>query len=305
MEPFRFPYKVPCAAEQRAENRRMLECISRYMHFADADTVTPSAVAELAEVCGVPREYAYAELLAAALGLDTTGADRDFFRAYFLPAVKEYRTGDFLMDPYRAYFPKQEVRAGNYRYRTQRLLPCELFVAGDLQRMKDGRIIPRLGFFSEAYAYPAALAGEREWMTLLPVECITVRPVAEEAFGRVLTYGLGLGYFTLLAAENPRVTRVTAVELDADAVRLFESQILPRLPKDLRGKISLRFGDALAYADGVSAENTDFVFADIWHDAADGRAPYLALRNKERAGVTYRYWIEDTLLCYLDGSLDA
>ena len=52
MEPFRFPYKVPCAAEQRAENRRMLECISRYMHFADADTVTPSAVAELAEVCG-------------------------------------------------------------------------------------------------------------------------------------------------------------------------------------------------------------------------------------------------------------
>lgn len=39
--------------------------------------------------------------------------------------------------------------------------------------------------------------------------------------------------------------------------------------------------------------------------AADGRAPYLALRKKERAGVTYRYWIEDTLLCYLDGSLDA
>ncbi len=52
MEPFRFPYKVPCAAEQRAENWRMLECISRYMHFADADTVTPSAVAPPTSLCG-------------------------------------------------------------------------------------------------------------------------------------------------------------------------------------------------------------------------------------------------------------
>ena len=42
----------------------------------------------------------------------------------------------------------------------------------------------------------------------------------------------------------------------------------------------------------------DFVFADLWHDAADGLPMYERLKHMEGPGPEYRYWIEKTLEFY-------
>ena len=40
------------------------------------------------------------------------------------------------------------------------------------------------------------------------------------------------------------------------------------------------------------------MFADLWHDAADGLPMYERLKKMEVPGPEYRYWIEKTLEFY-------
>ena len=52
-------------------------------------------------------------------------------------------------------------------------------------------------------------------------------------------------------------------------------------------------------------EKYDFVFADFWHDAGDGRDLMLKMKEYEKYSPEseYMYWLEDTINCYLDREL--
>ena len=175
--------------------------------------------------------------------------------------------------------------------------PYELFVADDLRAYPDGAVLPVLGYFTRPFAYPVLTENGREWMTATPNEINTIRPMAEAAHGHVLTLGLGLGYFAFHALLNPRVERVTAVERSADAIRLFRERILPAFPHPER--LTILQADAFAAAPALYRSGQyDFVFADLWHDAADGLPMYERLKQMEVPGPEYRYWIEKTLEFY-------
>ena len=175
--------------------------------------------------------------------------------------------------------------------------PYELFVADDLRAYPDGAVLPVLGYFAQPFAYPVLTENGREWMTATPNEINTIRPMAEAAHGRVLTLGLGLGYFAFRALLNPRVERVTAVERSADAIRLFRERILPAFPRP--ECLTILQADAFAAAPALyQSGQYDFVFADLWHDAADGLPMYERLKQMEVPGPEYRYWIEKTLEFY-------
>ena len=175
--------------------------------------------------------------------------------------------------------------------------PYELFVADDLRAYPDGAVLPVLGYFTRPFAYPVLTENGREWMTATPNEINTIRPMAEAAHGHVLTLGLGLGYFAFHALLNPRVESVTAVERSADAIRLFRKRILPAFPRPER--LTILQADAFAAAPALYRSGQyDFVFADLWHDAADGLPMYERLKHMEVPGPEYRYWIEKTLEFY-------
>ena len=175
--------------------------------------------------------------------------------------------------------------------------PYELFVADDLRAYPDGAVLPVLGYFTRPFAYPVLTENGREWMTATPNEVNTIRPAAEAAHGRVLTLGLGLGYFAFHALLNPRVESVTAVERSTDAIRLFRERILPAFPRPER--LTILQADAFAAAPALyQSGQYDFVFADLWHDAADGLPMYERLKHMEVPGPEYRYWIEKTLEFY-------
>ena len=53
------------------------------------------------------------------------------------------------------------------------------------------------------------------------------------------------------------------------------------------------------------AGHFDFVFADIWHDAGDGKELYLKMKEYEtkHPDIDFNFWLEDTIKCYLDETL--
>ena len=287
----------------RCMNTEAVALVSRFLNLAPT-AIDAEMIASLVEDVGLCEERAYAECLGAICGLDTAGADKLFFRNYFLPMVRQCDVDAFRSDRYRKAVGAFDARDGAWRLGEGRLEAYEAFVCDDFLTLPDGRMIPQLGFFRESFTYPAVYENGREWMTLLPNEQVTMREPVSSAFGKVLTYGLGLGYFAFLASEKENVSSVTVVEADLSAERLFRRFILPKFPH--KEKLRIIHADAFEYAKGeMWREEYDFVFADIWHDAGDGREAYLRLRETERLSpqTKFAYWIEKTIQCYLDESL--
>ncbi|MBQ3482571.1 MAG: hypothetical protein IJA78_00155 [Clostridia bacterium] len=286
----------------RQNNNDLVQLFSLYLNLMPS-SVAPEQVEALATDCGISRAEAYAHLLAAMAGLDAGGADRNFFWHWLLPAIHELSPADYTNDPYFQNIRIPSAHSGKWQLKTETLHPFEAFVCNDFLVTPDRRMIPQIGFFKEAYPFPAVLESGREWMTLQPNEMVTTKPAIQKAHGRVLTFGLGLGYFAYHAAEKENVESVTVVDVSEDVIDLFRTHILPQFPH--REKVQLIKADAFEFADTRMAGNFDFVFADIWHDAGDGKELYLRMKQYEakHPEIDFSFWLEDTIRCYLEPDL--
>jgi len=280
------------------ENLRMQERFARLLRL-NAPPFSAAEVRAFARDCGLEEHAAFRVLLAAAMGIED---DRRLTERYLVPALTPLKTGDYASDPYLRAVRFPEARLGSWRMTGKGYAPFQLFPAGSMQLTGDGREVPRIGYFTESFSYPAVLENGREWMTVTPNEIETMRAAVAEARGRVIAFGLGLGYFAFMAAQKKEVSAVAVVERDAQVISLFEKHLLPQLPS--REKIAVIQADAFAYAAGPMKNAAyDFAFVDIWHDVSDGLVPYLRFRQMEESlpGVAFRYWIEDDLLLFLRG----
>lgn len=257
------------------------------------------------EECGLSLQEGTAHLIAPALGLDPEGnaEDREFFEKWLKPSLHESRREPYVNDPYFKTVPFHGQSRGKWCYGTESLSPMELFAEGDMALAKAGRVLPQLGFFTEKYEFPAVFEEGADWMSLAPNETLTLREPVARAHGRVLTYGLGLGYYVFMAARKDSVLSVTAVERSREAAELFRENLLPHFPHP--EKITVVEADALDFASRLEPGAYDAVFADIWRDAGDGIPLYLALKRFETRspGTDFSYWIEKSMDLYLDETL--
>lgn len=282
-------------------NRVLLEKLSYFLNFRP-DFIEPDIINELCTECGLTKEEAFAFVLAAAMGLDTENspADRELFEMYFPDLLRLLDWEEFAADPYLRTVTLPETTSGRWELKRESYKPYEAFACGDLRGFADGRVLPQIGFFDREFSYPAVLESGREWMLITPNEIVTMREPIRRARGKVLTFGLGLGYFSFMAARKPEVESVAVVERDADVIKLFESYIRPQFP--YAEKIHIVRDDAFAYAEHrMESGGYDVVFADIWHDPSDGVTVYRRLKRFEDRlpGAEFLYWIEDTLKFYL------
>ena len=282
-------------------NAQILWMMSRYLNEAPA-FIRPAEVKEIVDSCGLTAQEAFALLLAASCGLnvDEQPQDRELYQHYFPQMVHCLNAAEYAANPYYQRVTLPRARRGKCELRRERYKPCEAFVCDDILCMQDGRTIPQIGFFEEAFAYPAMLEDGRIWMSVTPNEIETMKAPLRDAHGRVLTYGLGLGYFAYMAARKEAVSSVTVVEQNADVIALFQEHILPQFENG--GKVRVVQGDAFAFAaQRTPADGFDFAFADLWHDVGDALAMYRRLKRLEERNpkTEYAYWIERSMRCYL------
>ena len=153
---------------------------------------------------------------------------------------------------------------------------------------------------SPKFLLSAILENGNEWMTLTPVDLDTCEEAIETAKGKVVTFGLGLGYYAYMVSEKKDVDSVTVVELSNDVINLFKAHILPQMPNG--HKINIVNADAFEYAEKIMPEeNFDFAFVDTWRDASDGAPMYEKMRRLEECSkdTRFMYWIENFLISRL------
>ncbi len=173
------------------------------------------------------------------------------------------------------------------------LYPYSFTLVGDEPFYEE---TPNFAYSEHPFFYPEFSASGRPWMSLVPHEIFTMEEPIEKAKGKVLTYGLGMGYFTYMACRKEEVSSVTVVEKDPAVLSFFRKYLLPFFPKD---KLILIEEDALEFARTKEKGSYDFLFADIHHDAEDGLPLYLKFKKVEGVAKKSEYWIEKDILVYL------
>lgn len=292
---------TPYSAEIEAENGELLRRLGYILNECPR-LLSEELILPLTEECNLSATDAFSVLLASAMGLDIdeSARDRRFYRTYFPEMIRELDPSEYLADPYLRLLSVPHARSERWELREGGYEPYEPFVFDDFKYSDDGRIYPQIGFFRCRYRYPAVLESGREWMLITPNEINTMRGPIKAARGRVLTYGLGLGYYAFSVSQKASVADVTVVERDPEVISLFTRFILPQLP--FRDKIKIVCADAFDFAEKEMAKGGyDTVFCDLWHDPSDGVALYLRMKEHEHRlpSARFDYWIEKTMRYYL------
>ena len=156
-----------------------------------------------------------------------------------------------------------------------------------------------LMIFKSDYIYPSISLYDTEWMSLNQHEIRTMEIPIQLARGKVLTLGLGLGYYAYMVSLKEEVKEVHIVEMDLELIKLFTKYLLPLFPHP--EKIHIHKADAFYFIKDIKDKDYDFIFSDLWHNVADGYPAYLLLK-KHFINFKYTqcsYWIENSILNYL------
>ena len=233
------------------------------------------------------------------LDIDGTPEERVLIRDYITPSVRVMDANRYKNNPYYVNIKIPEIRKGTWELKREKYPAYRGVIAADIEF--DGfREIPPLGFFPEDFEFPAVLEDGNEWMTLTPVDLDTSDDAIERAHGKVVTFGLGLGYYTYMVSEKQSVESITVVEKSEDVIALFREYVLPQFSHP--EKVRIVNADAFEYAKHIMPEeHFDIAFVDTWRDASDGAPMYERMKKLEHLSpdTEFLYWIENFLISRL------
>lgn len=266
------------------------------------DFITEEFMNDIMLDTDVSPQALYAAILARATGLDIDNNPfhNDLYKKYFFEMVHMLDNGKYENDPYykTVKFPRIKGKKWSLSYAEYK--PYQAFVCNDLKQKSDGRAIPQIGFFQKPFRYPVVYENGREWMSITPNEIETMVQGIERANGKVLTYGLGLGYYAFMVSEKQTVSSVTVVERDKEIIDLFKKHLLCQFPNGR--KINIVHCDAFEYAEKQMMHGKfDVVYTDLWHDPTDGISLYKKMKEYEHLSPDslFMYWIEPTMKYYM------
>ena len=201
-------------------------------------------------------------------------------------------------NPYYLAISPKKAKAGKISLLTSDYVPYEFFRLYHENRHGDNPFFyADIGFFDETVTFPVLEEAGRVWMSIVQSEIRSMAADIEKAHGRVVTYGLGLGYYAFMVARKETVESVTVVERNPDVIKLFSENILPQIP--FADKIKIIEADAFDFVRAQEDGAYDFAYADFWEGAEDGCFLYLDfLKEAARFSKTeFAYWIES---CFIE-----
>ena len=223
----------------------------------------------------------------------------------FYPLIAHCRAfsrEDLLRNPYYRDIRLEGCELGDFRVASVVDRQFEVVLWNEVVCEKCGGLdsfVPCIGFWKDEPA-PYYILQDKEgngWMAVTFNEIFTMQPAVDEAKGRVLTLGLGLGYYAYMAALKPEVESVTVVERNEGVIEFFKQKILPQFG-EAGEKIRVVQADAFEFMPAVKDGEYDFCFADIWNGLQEEK-PFYALRNlcgSSFRGMKMAYWLENSFL---------
>lgn len=203
---------------------------------------------------------------------------------------------DWNNNPYVKNIKFNNINNKQFRYEKAKIEKGYLFNADAICDDKDRELKDwlKLRALDKDIDVLYLFQGNKEWMMSVPSEAITNDPYAKKAFGKIITFGLGIGYFTYMALLNENVDSITIIEKSNEVIELFNS-IKDCFPNN--HKIKIINGDAFDYFNKDYLNNYDYIYVDIWQSNNDGREIIEKLLEQYNPPLEKcDFWIEKSCL---------
>ncbi len=222
--------------------------------------------------------------------------NKEVFDELVKPCINELNPDKYLNNPYYKLIKGQNIKEGKFELVIDKYLPYELFPYKDMS-FKNDYELNSFGFFKEEFPFIALNENKTTWMSITPNEIETMEEAINHAEGKVLVFGLGLGYYPFMVSNKKEVNKVIVIENNSHIINLFKKNLLPQFPN--KEKIKIIQDDAFDYLNEVKDYSTAFV--DLWHSPVDGISSYLKFRRKEKGFEDCKvyYWIESSFFALL------
>ena len=296
--PYSDTVKTERLIETFEKNFRITQLYSTYLERFP-NIITKDMIDTLCKDGLIKKEDAISALICEFFALDTDNNDNDryLFRNYIMPSIRILDAKKYTENPYYKNIKLPDVKLENWEFKNESYEPYRAVICDDMIIRDDFSEIPPLGFFEERFDFPAVLEDGNEWMTLTPVDLDTSEKAIEDAHGRVVTFGLGLGYYAYMVSEKSNVESITVIEKSENVIKLFNQYILPQFSHP--EKVKIINADAFEYAEfQMPKEKFDYAFVDTWRDASDGAPMYKKMKPFEKLSpdTKFSYWIENFLI---------
>lgn len=190
-----------------------------------------------------------------------------------------------------------KAESSHFTYETEWMAGNQLFNCDVLQKdpQRELNDFMRLKAMDRDFQAIFLLQDGKDWMMDAPSEAFTNDPVARISRGKVVTFGLGIGYYIFMACQNPEVTSLHVVERSREVIEMFQEKILPQFSTSV--PITLICDDAYRKWNPSFLKEFDTIYADIWQSSEDGLTSITKLLELyEPPFEKTHFWIEDS--CY-------
>lgn len=215
------------------------------------------------------------------------------------PSIAKIDSSIFKNDPYYKTIKINSIQDENYFLGNIKYYTYQSFAYDDAKVLDNDyyREISKIGYLDHEFPFPAIMKDNVIWMSITPNEILTMQQSIENSYGKVITFGLGLGYYPFMCALKDNVESITIVEFDKNIINLFEKHLLPLFPN--KEKIKIVHADAFEFLkENNINELYDFAFIDIWHGGEDGLPLYIHFKRfEENKHCKIEYWVEDSIIC--------
>lgn len=179
-------------------------------------------------------------------------------------------TQEYIRNPYTSHIRFDDLSQTAFKYTQETIQAHELFSVSSILEDENRELNDwmRLRAMDEPYQATFLWQDDEVWMLDAPSEMNTIEPNAKKAKGKVLTFGLGIGFYVYMALLNDDVESVTIVERSPEVIQLFNTVLRPQFPQSKEIKIIQ--GDAFDYFNEDTLNRYDSVFVDIWQSNEDG-----------------------------------
>ena len=206
-------------------------------------------------------------------------------------------TSDYINNEYHKHFDLSMIREKNFRLEKVRVEPDRLFLTKAIEKDPKRRLNDQmcLRALDKPYEATYLYQNDKLWMLDSPAEANTNDPAAKKAKGKVITFGLGIGYYCYMALRNPQVEKLTVIEKAPEVISLFNKYLLPQFPKTKN--LEIIQGDAFDYFKEDYLKEFDYIYVDIWQNNQDG-LPLIEklLQQAHPKDENLDFWIEDSCM---------
>ena len=216
-----------------------------------------------------------------------------------------YRIDEYLKTPYHSNIRLDKIKTSKaYKFSYEEIPANELINLKAIQKDPNRELNDYMVLRAFDKAYKTTILSEKDeyWMADYPGELETMREPIEKAKGKVLTFGLGIGFYLYNVLIRDEVKEVTVIERSASVIEMFNKFLLPQFPSDK--KINIIKGNAYDYFNKKFISDFDYVFVDTWKNQEDGY-PMMErmLENYLPPVDKVDFWIEDSLTEFLTSSI--